>query len=187
MRRSLGAFVVGGVVIASILSLGQAQGQNPTIPICIGSNGFTFIKPDSACPEGQILTHLPGPAGPQGPQGVQGPTGPTGLQGPIGPTGPQGPQGLPGPSGGISGWEKRESSRFVFLLGGWSDSVTAFCPFGKRVVGGGADLSQLVGTPLQMIASAPNVSGTGWVATYYNPISASQSATIYAIALCAVV
>jgi hypothetical protein len=78
--------------------------------------------------------------GPQGLPGPQGPQGEAGLQGEMGLQGPQGepgPQGAAGPAG-ISGYE-------VVYYESNFDSETpkrggAFCPNGKRVIGGGAEV-----------------------------------------------
>lgn len=163
----------------------RAQGDTPTIPICVGSNGFTFIQPNAACPGGQTLTQFPGPVGPQGPKGDKGDQG---LQGSQGLTGDTGPQGLPGPGGtGLAGYSQVETSLFVAVLSGFSSSVTAFCPFNRKAIGGGADLSQFSGTHLQLVTSAPDVGGGSWTTKYYNPGTSTVFATIYAIAVCAAV
>jgi len=101
---------------------------------------------------------LPGVAGAQGLPGVIGPQGLIGSKGDKGDTGPAGPQGLPGAAGapglpgnpgpqgaagpagapGISGYER-------VLVESLFDSSTpkqliAFCPAGKSLIGGGADM-----------------------------------------------
>jgi hypothetical protein len=83
-----------------------------------------------------------GPMGPQGPQGNGGPAGPAGpagspgtqgVPGVAGPMGPMGPQGL---AGGVTGYE------LVSVSSANNDvspkSLTATCPAGKVVMGGGA-------------------------------------------------
>jgi hypothetical protein len=93
-------------------------------------------------PQGQT-----GPTGSTGPQGSTGSTGATGLtgatgttgstgpQGVTGATGPQGPTGATGP-GGVTGYQiVTATSPVNCCLGvGVAD---AFCPTGKKVVGGG--------------------------------------------------
>lgn len=83
-----------------------------------------------------------GPRGPQGVQGVQGETGnrgaqgiqgPTGDPGTPGPQGDQGIQGIPGPSG-VTGYQ------IVVGPPARDHAITvafAFCPAGKKVLGGG--------------------------------------------------
>ena len=81
-----------------------------------------------------------GAVGPQGPAGLNGPQGP---QGTAGPAGPMGLPGLPGPQGppGLSA----TSNAFLVLNPATLDngfdqiSVTASCPVGKVVLGGGCD------------------------------------------------
>lgn len=91
-------------------------------------------------PQGE--TGATGPIGPTGPQGPDGPTGPTGPQGsdgptgatgPIGPAGATGPQGPTGPSGGVAGWQVVTGDMYHH----GTYSTYAYCPVGKRVVGGG--------------------------------------------------
>jgi len=67
------------------------------------------------------------------------------------------------------------------------ESVTATCPFGKRVIGGGADIDQTGSDRVLIHSSAPSVGGTSWVVEYFNPHFIGQSVTIYAIAICAFV
>ncbi len=68
------------------------------------------------------------------PAGQQGPAGPAGPAGPVGPAGPQGPAGLQG-TNGVSGLQ------IVFatspLNSDIEKSITATCPAGKQVIGGG--------------------------------------------------
>ena len=61
--------------------------------------------------------------------------GPQGLQGPKGDPGAQGPKGDPGPAG-ISGYEIVEGNGVGLNSGGEGLSF-AYCPTGKKVVGGG--------------------------------------------------
>lgn len=93
----------------------------------------------------------PGPQGPPGEQGLQGPQGLQGEPGPQGPPGEQGPQGIQGEPGktgpmgpqgpegppGISGYEvvvvQQSTTSSSFML-------SADCPAGKRLLGGGAGL-----------------------------------------------
>ncbi len=120
---------------------GEAGPQGETGPA--GADGDTG-------PQGER-----GPAGPQGEPGAQGDVGPqgepgaTGEQGPAGPTGPagatgpQGPQGPAGPTGpagadgGVTGWQRVVASTGGLLPAGTPFSLTATCPLGKVVVGGG--------------------------------------------------
>jgi hypothetical protein len=112
---------------------------------------------------------------------------PAGQQGPVGPPGPPGApgaQGNPG-SNGVSGLQ------IVNAVSGVDSSsqkvVTATCPAGKRVVGGGGFAYNL-GFPTQiaLVASFPfNTSGWRVAAQEINPYAPTWYARAYAI--CAVV
>lgn len=121
----------------------------------------------------------PGPTGPQGLQGlqgVQGDVGPAGAAGPTGPVGPKGdmgppgPPGLPGPKGdqgppgppGMSGYQI--VSVTTPLSTAPDQGITAFCPAGKRAVGGGFNsFSTSPAYPHPQFASSqPTPSGDGW-------------------------
>jgi hypothetical protein len=74
-------------------------------------------------------------------------TGPTGARGPKGTTGTTGPTGRKGATGqtGISGYE-------VVTVNSSSDTtdyktVTATCPAGKQIIGGGAGVFWVLGAP----------------------------------------
>src|SRR5690606_23302946 len=81
-----------------------------------------------------------GPEGPAGAEGPAGPTGPEGPEGPVGPEGPEGPAGPPGPPG-VSGYEQVFQDLAIPgagpLGGEINGGITAPCPSGKRVLGGG--------------------------------------------------
>jgi hypothetical protein len=107
------------------------------------------------------------------------PSGPQGLQGPAGPPGAQGNPGL----NGVSGLE------IVTLPSGAMDSdteksVTATCPAGKKIVGGGGYAIGVFGFPddVGLVASYP-VSGTGWrvVAREINAFAGAWLARAYAV------
>jgi hypothetical protein len=158
---------------------GDTGGQSPTIAACIGSTGFTFVPPGTACPDGQTLTQLPGAQGPQGPPGATGATGPQGEQG---------PQGPPGPGGdGLAGYEQARSSRFLSLASAFTGSLTVSCPSGRKAISGGAEMSPFtfIGALPQLISSFPTLAGDGWTVTYFNPYTVSLSGTVYVVAVCA--
>jgi len=107
-----------------------------------------------------------GPQGPQGLQGLQGPLGPQGPQGPLGPQGLQGPLGPQGPAGapGASLYEKVMSSTTIAAMNGTNTrTVTAACPAGKKVMGGGYESSN-INIALHPVASFPS-SDTVWTVT----------------------
>jgi hypothetical protein len=86
------------------------------------------------------------PAGPQGPAGPEGPRGDTGAA------------GQPGPAGatGISGYEVVNTAPAT-LGPGAITAVSASCPAGKKVLGGGGT----VGHDVRILASRP-VGETAW-------------------------
>jgi hypothetical protein len=100
---------------------------------------------------------LQGPQGLQGPKGAAGPTGATGPAGPKGETGPIGPQGSQGPQGssGLSGYQIVEVDAQPIVPG--MSVHRAFCPAGKRVLGGGGEI-RFIATPgdQSVIGSAPD-------------------------------
>jgi hypothetical protein len=78
---------------------------------------------------------IPGPQGPAGPAGPKGDTGVQGIQGIPGLQGAQGPPGAPG----LTGYELVTSVSEILFDGPHFSS--AYCPTGKRVLGGGIDFS----------------------------------------------
>ena len=138
--------------------------------------------PGAQGPQGD--TGPPGPEGPQGTTGAQGPTGATGATGATGPQGPQGAQGTTGPAGpqgppGISGYEIVTFT--CTTTPGNACGSNVFCPPGKRVLGGGADITCFEGT---FGFNAPTPSGDGWRAIGFAPASCpgtSFEVTVFAI------
>jgi hypothetical protein len=96
-----------------------------------------------------------GPAGPQGPKGDKGDPGTPGAKGAPGPQGPIGPQGAPG----VSGYEVVNVIR-VLLGNQANQTMSAACPNGKRVLGGGVILFD---RRQQLMASYPQ-SPNAWIA-----------------------
>ena len=97
---------------------------------------------------------LQGVQGPTGLQGVQGPTGPQGVPGPAGLPGPQGPVGPQGPAGIITGHQIVSTGMMTTTVAGnGTATLSATCPTGKRVLGGGYDttLGTWVVHPVSMI------------------------------------
>jgi hypothetical protein len=90
-----------------------------------------------------------------GPQGPAGPQGPPGPQGPMGPQGDQGPSGPPGISGLVRVIESSGGA-------GLNLFVTAECPFGTRVIGGGAS-----NDPFGLLTDSRPVN-EGWFAAAHN-------------------
>jgi hypothetical protein len=133
----------------------------------------------------------PGPAGPPGPKGDTGQTGsvgPQGIQGEPGPAGAQGPegepgaQGVPGPAGpagpaGPSGTSGYEIVRAVANVGS-NQPITATCPTGKKVLGGGVEIPG--GAPGTIYASIPTSTGDGWIGGFHQT-NITMQLTVHAI------
>lgn len=131
-------------------------------------------------------TGAQGQQGPQGATGAQGDIGPQGLQGPQGDTGSQGPQGDTGATGsnGVSGQEivfgtaspDNESAK----------SVTATCPSGKVLVGGGFLTTNVSDASEIVITSSYPSSTTTWTATgdIDNALAVDSSYSLTAYAIC---
>lgn len=158
-RRRIQVATFGGLAaLLAALSLwtGSAPAQTGFLA-CVKLNkpnkGLIRVALSGSCrvKERGILINQTGPQGPPGtPGGPQGPEGPQGIQGPIGPPGPPGTPGTPGTNGtngtngapgapgapGVSGY----TTATPITSGPQSDASdteTATCPTGKRVLGGG--------------------------------------------------
>ena len=190
MRRTLvrgSAFAL----IALVVGAGVAAAQPPsgTIHGCVGVTGLLrVVGPTTNCGllETSLEWNVQGPPGPQGPAGPAGPTGATGAQGPAGPQGPEGPQGQQGPPGpsGVTGYQQVDVA--VDIPGGQGRSITAECPAGKRVFGGGAVLNNSFLTLAESHAFDFELSGvqhSGWFIDVRN--TAVFTLTPAAFAICA--
>jgi Collagen triple helix repeat (20 copies) len=96
-----------------------------------------------------------GPQGPVGGPGSQGAPGPAGTPGPRGAPGPQGQPGTSG-SAGVGGYEIISTHQTLPLNG--SIEVTATCPTGERVIGGG----YVAPSVLDTASSSKPEGDTGW-------------------------
>jgi hypothetical protein len=127
-RTPVIALVAAAAVAAASVAYAAIPAANGTISACKDSKGalkVIDVEAGQACSGSQQLLawSQQGPAGPQGPAGAQGPAGPQGAQG---------LQGAPG----ISGYQ-------IVHADSPSDDTdrtkeaTAYCPAGKRPLGGG--------------------------------------------------
>jgi hypothetical protein len=136
----------------------------------------------------------PGPVGPQGATGPHRPAGPKGDTGPNGDTGPPGPKGDTGPAGpkgekGDTGAAGPSTPRLHEVAvshtfdtnSGEIGTVTASCPSGSKVLGGGGRVTTDTGR-VGLSASLPTPE-QGWTVTG-NRESGSGDATITARAIC---
>jgi hypothetical protein len=159
----------------------------------VGPQGSQGLKGDTgaAGPQGvdgpQGPQGVAGPQGSTGSQGVAGPTGAQGPQGPIGPIGPAGPQGAPG----TSGYERVVGDSGTLSMNpGVSSFVTAVCPTGKRVIGGGHELASSSSQQLGVTMSAPFESTVlaGWRVNFRNSLNAAlTNVQVRAYVICAIV
>jgi hypothetical protein len=160
-----GALMTGGFAFAAIPAgdgtITACYTRNPGLLSARGS--LRVIDSTSQC-QGNETPLSWSQRGPQGPQGGQGPAGPVGPQGDPGPQGVQGPQGATGPQGpaganGVSGYEIIEvavpSLEPTF-------QAYAYCPAGKRAVGGSASIY------------GPDGPSDGWIIFQQGPIANGQ-------------
>lgn len=158
--------------------LGQTSGGSPEARGPAGPQGATGPQgaPGTAGERG--AQGQTGPQGPAGQQGAQGPAGQQGPQGPQGPAGQQGPQGAPGLSGvqRVIATIEYEDSEY--------HTVTATCPAGKKVIGGGVYNSTFTNeSDLEVNFSYPTPDLTGWSAKVR--FEGDRPWTTSAIAICA--
>jgi hypothetical protein len=150
---------VAGVALATIPNAG-------VINACYVKNGGVLRVLDSSTSscstkEISLAWNVQGPVGPQGAQGISGPQGETGATGATGPTGATGATGAAGatggagPAGGLSGYQ--------IVSGDVVGAGSVFCPAGKRVLGGGAEITNNPGGFYALEASNPN-GQIGWTA-----------------------
>ncbi|MGA7672918.1 MAG: hypothetical protein WBW04_21050 [Nitrolancea sp.] len=171
-RIMLRAIVLAAALAASSVFVALGDPAPATYYGCLKNGNLSNVgttSPDS-CPNGATVISwnqqgpqgLQGPAGPQGEQGLPGPEGPvgaTGQQGPAGPAGAIGPQG-PAGSAGLSGYQivsagtPHSSSPQQYLI--------AYCPAGKKVLGGGGAAFIDGSGEVSFSVSAPTNDGTGW-------------------------
>lgn len=99
---------------------------------------------------------------------------------PVGPQGPQGPAGPPG----ITGLERKDA---VSPTNSINKIISAVCPTGKRVIGGGARVLGGGIADVTIIDSFPDSDGTKWNAAARESDATQGMWSLTAYALCAVV
>jgi hypothetical protein len=142
---------------------------------------------------------LIGPTGPQGPAGDRGPTGPQGPAGGVGAVGPTGPAGPVGATGGKGATGPAGPAGAPFtptsctnVLGtpvtptSLLTSVTATCPSGTRVVGGGYTLGSWSSAAECIIYRNAPSGTTGWTASWQGTAGTmcSGATGLNAVAIC---
>jgi hypothetical protein len=121
-------WVVGLVASLAIVVVAVVQAAIPdpsgVIHACYRANGNLRLVDKSSCTSAETSLTW----------NQTGPQGPAGAPGPQGVPGPQGQPGSPSPVG-VAGYEIISTHETLPLNG--SIEVTATCPTGKRVIGGG--------------------------------------------------
>jgi Collagen triple helix repeat (20 copies) len=198
---------LGGTGYAAITlpanSVGTQQLKNRSVSTAKLQNGVVTsikVKDRSLLAKdfapGQLLR---GPVGPRGPKGDPGPKGDKGAKGDTGPKGDKGakgdqglkgdtgPRGLPGLRGlpgvpgapGVSGYQIVVTAAQT-ICHGCTGGERAYCPSGKRVLGGGFEAG--IGT---YVHSAPTLdypeTNSQWLVWYHNGESFDIQIKVYAI------
>jgi hypothetical protein len=94
---------------------------------------------------------------------------------PAGPTGPQGPPGLSG---------REQVSAESVLTSGAPKTVTANCPAGKKVIGGGTEVSGAGRARVTVTESHP-VGDAGWEAEAFEAVATPATWKLVVHAICA--
>jgi len=165
----------------------QGEKGDPGVPGAAGAKGDKGDPgvPGAAGAKGDKGdTGSMGAKGDKGDPGVPGAAGAKGDKGDTGSMGATGTAGLPGPPGasGISGWEIVKESGSVSVGANQRESMTAKCPTGKKVLGGGCEVSS---DNLVFPQASMTFDGKSWFCSAENRGSSSQSAFIVVRAICA--
>jgi hypothetical protein len=172
-------WVVGLVASLAIVVVVVVQAAIPdpsgVIHACYRANGNLRLVDKSSCTSNEtaLTWNQTGPQGPAGAPGPPGTPGPAGTPGPQGPPGPQGQPGTPGPAG-VAGYEIISTHETLPLNG--SIEVTATCPTGKRVIGGG----YVAPTVLDAASSSRPEGDEGWRVEFKSN-GGNGDASVYAI------
>jgi hypothetical protein len=97
---------------------------------------------------------------------------------PAGPVGPQGPQGPPGLSA------REQVSAETVLTSASPKNITATCPAGKRVIGGGVELSGAGRARVTVTENTP-AGESGWEAEAFEAVATGATWKIVVHAICA--
>jgi collagen type VII alpha len=118
-----------------------------------------------------------GPTGPQGATGATGATGASGATGSSGATGPTGPNGLDSYVRIVASSVNNSTT---------TKTVTATCPAGTRVLGGGFNMTGagVASADVEILNAYPS-SDTAFTATATEDTSVSGNWQVHAIAICA--
>lgn len=167
-------FALGGTSYAASTALapknsvGSAQVINGSL-----QKGDLSKKAVVALKGNRGLQGAQGAQGAQGPQGAAGSAGPVGAIGRTGSAGAAGAVGAIGPPG-ISGYVVVSVVQLV--ANGAFVSLSAPCPAGKTVLGGGFTMRDL-----QIFVSKPDGTGTAWRVDAQNSSGFNVNLTTYAV------
>ena len=103
---------------------------------------------------------------------------------PTGPTGARGPQGPPGPAG-IAALERRDIVTPTSSSN--TKTISAVCPTGKRVIGGGARVMGAGAGRVSIIESYPDSDGTKFNGTAQEVVATALTWALQVYAMCATV
>jgi len=111
------------------------------------------------------------------------PSGPAGSPGSTGPAGPVGPVGPVGPAGGVSGLQIVEA---LSASNSIDKEITATCPAGKKVIGGGGAIVDVGsgGVALERSLTEDGV-GAAWTARGHEHDATAANWRVLAQAICA--
>jgi hypothetical protein len=158
---------VGGLVASLVIVVVAVRAAIPdpsgAIHACYRSNGNFRLVDKSGCTSAETALTW----------NQTGPQGPAGTPGPQGAPGPQGQPGTPGLAG-VAGYEIINTHETLPLNG--SIEVTATCPTGKRVIGGG----YVAPTVLDTASSSRPEGDKGWRVEFKSN-GGNGDAAVYAI------
>jgi hypothetical protein len=104
---------------------------------------------------------------------------------PAGPTGARGPQGTPGPAGapGIAALERKDIVTPTNSAN--LKTISAVCPTGKRVIGGGARVTGTGAGKVSIVESFPDSDGTKFNGTAREVDATALTWALQVYAMCA--
>jgi hypothetical protein len=133
-------------------------------------------------------TGAQGPTGPQGPPGATGPTGPAGPAGAIGAKGPQGVQGVAGTVTSATVVSGAPMSSAPDPPVGTALTATVYCPTGKFLLGGGAQVSASSpgDSSHTLVHSSYPLTNNGWrvISLVTAPLGAGSAMELTPYAIC---
>jgi hypothetical protein len=191
-----GSSYAAGVVLVPPASVGSSQLKINAVTAANIAAGAVTTR---AVRDGTLLRADLAAAASAGPGGVSGSAGPTGAPGANGASGTPGPTGARGPAGpaGTKGATGDQGSApqpsylsvltpsNIFVAANDESTGTISCPAGMRVLSGGPSIVDFGINPprLTVVASEPNLAGTGWIVT----MRAAENGNFQVQAICAFV